>query len=365
MPKLIVRMDKMEYELRWGKATWMVALAVSLIIGVSILFMSYYGLGEGWHNAYYVPLLGYYVMLSICQSHYFKIKPVPSWNGLARQWVSITGATFMFYGHIFLMKDIIGLSPSLLMPGHFMFIILGFFFFGMDDFMFKGQLSKWIKIDALKAIFWYAMVWVFWFFIFGFSWSLVGALGDFNDVRLFWFLGSFQWTVMMSMMIAITWRDYLETVKFKDNIDRGIKLLTFALLAGFVIAFMCYQIVNFLGPNIPEPDKWHHVLYMGTYPLIPIILFGVYSDHFNHIKDQFQKAQYRTLWIAAWVVAGWLIFRLAIAPSGIFGDHPWWHHFDLVFNFTVSIIALSHHWFCARIGFLREKCCCCDCHCDD
>jgi len=349
-------MDKMEYKLRWDKSTWLIALVVSGIIGVGILLMSYRGLGEAWHNAYYVPLLGYYVVLSICQSHYFKVKPEPSWNGLARQWVSITGAVFMFYGHEFLMKDVMGISSGAeLMSSQFMFIVLGFFFFGMDDFMFKGQLSKWLKHDALKAIFWYVMMWIFWFVLFALPWSLVGALGDFNDVRLFWFLGSFQWVIMMSMMIAITWRDYLETIKFKNNIDRGIKLLTFSLLAGFVIAFMCYQIVNSLVPGIAEADKWHHVLYMGTYPLIPIILFGIYSNHFNHVKNEFKKAQFRTLWIAAWVIAGWIIFRLVIAPSGLFGDHPWWHHFDLVFNFTISIIALSHHWFCGRIGFMKPK----------
>ncbi|MDD4307888.1 MAG: hypothetical protein PHU53_03665 [Thermoplasmata archaeon] len=354
----------MEYELRWGRNTWFVALIVSGIIGVSILLMSYWGMGETWHGLYYVPLLGYYVMLSICQSHYFKIKPVPSWNGLARQWVSITGAVFIFYGHIFLMKDVIGIPPSLIMTSQFMFILLGFFFFGMDDFMFKGQLSKWLKHDALKAIFWYAIVWVVWFFIFAFSWGLSGALGDFNGDRCLWFMGSFQWVIMMSMMIAITWKDYLDTVKFRSNYDRGIKLLTFSLVAGFAIGFMCYQIVSFLGPEIPEADKWHHVLYMGTYPLIPIILFGLYSNHFNDIRDVKRKTQYRTLWIAGWVIAGWLIFRLVISQTGIFGEHVWWHHFDLVFNFTVSIIALSHHWFCGRVGFMKEKSCCC-CHCDD
>ncbi len=352
-------MDRMEYEFRWGKNTWFAALIVSGIIGVSILLMSYWGMGEAWHNAYYVPLLGYYVMLSICQSHYFKVKPEPSWMGMVRQAVSIFGAIFIFYAHDFLMKDIIGISAgSELMSGQFMFIVLGFFFFGMDDFLFNGQLSKWMKHDWLKALFWYGVVWALWLPLFAFSWGLSGALGNFDSVRLFWFLGSFQWVIMMQMMIAITWKEYLGTVKFRDNYQRGLKLLAFALVAGFVIAAMCFQIVNLLGPDIPAADKWHHVLYMGTYPLIPIIIFGLYSNHFNHVRDIKKKAVYRALWIAAWVIAGWTIFRLVIAPSGIFGDHDWWHHFDLVFNFTISIIALSHHWFCGRVGFMMQKCCC-------
>jgi len=345
----------MEYEFRWGKNTWIAALIVSGIIGVIILLSSYWGIGEAWHDMYYVPLLGYYVVLSICQSHYFKVKPEPSWKGLSRQWVSITGAVFLFYAHEWLMNDVIGIQDSLVMAGQFMFIILGFFFFGMDDFMFKGQLSKWVKVEALKAVMWYLVIWVFWLLLFAMPWGLSGALGSFNDVRFFWFIGSFQWVIMMSMMIAITWRDYLETVEFKSNMDRGMKLLTFAILAGIVIAFMCYQVVNYLGPSIAEADKWHHVLYMGTYPLIPIILFGLYSNHFNHIEDTFVRIQYRTLWIAAWVVGGWIIFRTIIEPIGIFGTHPWWHHFDLVFNFTISIIALSHSWFCGRVGFMKPK----------
>ena len=345
----------MEYELKWGKNTWFVALIVAGLLGVFILLSSYWGMGEAWHNMYYVPLLGYYVALSICQSHYFKVNPNPSWSGLARQWVSITGAVFIFYAHEWLMGDIIGIPRDLIMAGQFIFIVLAFFFFGMDDFMFKGQLSKWLKVDSAKAVFWYFVIWLFWLVLFAFPWGLSAAMDGFSDVRFFWFLASFQWVIMIQMMVAITWRDYLDTVKFKDNYDRGIKLLTFAVLAGFVIAFMCYQIVHFLEPGIAEADKWHHVLYMGTYPLIPIIIFGIFSNHFNHVKDIYLRAQYRTLWIAALVVIGWVMFRVIIEPTGIFGEHPWWHHFDLVFNFTISIIALSHHWFCGRIGFLKPK----------
>jgi len=349
--------DTMDYELKWGKNTWIEALLFAGILGTFILLASYWGMGEGWHNMYYVPLLGYYVMLSICQSHYFKVNPNPNWNGMARQWVSITGAVFIFYFHDWLMNDIIGVADGLIMAGQFLFIVLGFFFFGMDDFMFKGQLSKRIKSDAMKAVFWYLIVWVFWLPLFVFDWGLAKALGDFDAVLLFWFLASFQWVIMMQMMTAITWREYLDTVKFKNNIDRGIKLLTAAMITGFIIAYMCYQVVCYLDTEgvISNADRWHHVLYMGTYPLIPIIVFGIYSNHFNHIKDQFKKAQSRTLFIAAMVVVGWVLFRVVIAPSGIFGEHHWWHHFDLVFNFTVSIIVLSHHWFSGRIGFLKPK----------
>lgn len=345
----------MEYKLRWGSNTWIVVLLASALIGTFILLTSYWGMGEAWHNAYYVPLLGYYVMLSICQSHYFKSDPKPHWSGLARQWVSITGAVFMFFVHEYLMGEIIGIPSNLIMPGQFTFIVFGFFFFGMDDFMFKGQLSRWLKRDVYKGLFWYAVVWIVWLPLFALDWGPIAALGAFDPTALFFILGSFQWVIMMQMMVAITWRDYLDTVKFRNNYIRGIQLLTLAMIAGFAIGYLCYQIVTFVDPSIAAPDRWHHVLYMGTYPLIPIILFGIFSNHFNNIGNVRRRAGFRTLWIAAMVITGYLIFRFGIAPSGLFGTHHWYHHFDLVFNFTVSIIPLSHHWFCGRAGLLRPK----------
>jgi hypothetical protein len=41
---------------------------------------------------------------------------------------------------------------------------------------------------------------------------------------------------------------------------------------------------------------------------------------------------------------------------GLFGEqHGWHHHLDLYFNFTVSIIPLTHHWFCGKAGFMKES----------
>ena len=345
----------MEYELKWGNKTGIVALLASGMIGIIILLVSFWGMGQDWHEMYYVPLLGYYVMLSICQSHYFKSRPKPHWSGLARQWVSITGAVFIFYIHEFIMREIIGIPADLIMAGQFTFIVFGFFFFGMDDFLFQGQLSKWLKKDVYKAIFWYIIIWIVWLPMFASSMGPVAALGTFNPTNLFFMLGSFQWVIMMQMMIAITWRDYIDTIKFRNHYVRGIELLTFAMIAGFVLGYLCYQMVVFAEPSLPDFNKWHHVLYMATYPLIPIILFGLYTNYFNNVEDIRRRAGLRTLAVAIIVVLGYVIFRFIIAPTGVFGVHPWWHHFDLVFNFTISIIALSHHWFCGRIGAIKPK----------
>lgn len=344
----------MAYKLRWASYTWIPALLMGGIIGTVILAVSWNIMGEEWHHHWYVPLLGYYVLLSICQSHYFKVKWGPSLYGLGRQWVSISGAVFIFLVNGFIIEDIVGIPEPLSMPGHFMFIVLGFFFFGWDDFFFKGALSRWLKYDALKAIFWYVFIWVVWYIIFAMDGGISSALGKFNAVSFNWFLGSFQWVIMIELLVAISWRDFLETIKFPNDYVRGTILMVFALIAGFSIAQICFFIVNSVGPDIPVADKWHHVLYMGTYPLIPIIIFGIYTNHFNHIADIKKRVVARTVFLIAMVILEYFIFRFVIAPSGIFGTHPWWHHFDLYFNFTVSIIPLTHHWFCQRWGFVVE-----------
>lgn len=342
----------MNYKLRWGSWTWIPALLMGGILGTLILLFSWDVMGEEWHNNYYVPMLGYYVLVSICQSHYFKSRPEPNYFGFVKQGISIVGAIVLFYLNEVIMASVFGIPDALIMPGHFTFILLGFFFYGWDDFMFKGALSGWMKIDAVKALFWLLFNWAVWYVVFAWPDGIAMALGSFDPVRLNWFLASMQWVIMMSMMTAITWREYLETIRFPNNYARGLILLTGAVTAGFTVAMICYLLVNSVAPALPEAAKWHHVLYMGTYPLIPIILSGIYSNHFNHIKNIDLKTVYRTVNVVVWVVLWYLTFRLIVTPSGIFGVHPWYHHFDLVVNFTVSIIPLTHHWFNGKLGFV-------------
>jgi hypothetical protein len=355
----------MAYQLRWGKATWIPVLVVSGIIGITILWLDYQQMGPGWHGEYFMALLGYYVMFSICQSHYFKSKLVPNWEGFARQWVSITSAILIYYVNRWAFGEVFGVPDSLIIPGQFFFIVMGFFFFGMDDFMFKGALSKWMKHDSHKAIFWFAIIWVSWYVLFAADWGVSKALGDWDPVNFNLFLGCFQWTIMMSMMIAITWKDFIESIKWKSDYQRGAVLLPFSLGMGFLLGYVCYLIIGAIQPIVEpdavlaEADKWHHVLYMGTFPLIPIIITGVYTDHFNAVKDVKKKTAIRTAWIATWVVVGYFIFHYVVMASGLFtpeGGHApeWFHGHDLIWNFTISIIPLSHHWFCGRLGALKE-----------
>jgi hypothetical protein len=357
----------MNYKLRWGSNTWIPALLVSGMLGILILITSIHIMGEEWHSTYFLPMLGYYVLISICQSHYFKSRPEPNWEGFSKQAVSIIGAIILFFMNRWIMGTLIGIPEKLVLPGQLTLIVFGFFLFGWDDFMFLGSLSRWLKVDALKALFWYLFIWLVWYVLYAMPSGPIAALGKFNRLNLEYILASSQWTIIMSLMIAITWKDYLASLQFSSEISRGIALTVFSIVIGFTLAYICFLLLNLVSDLNPAiaivneegardiPATWHHILYIATYPLIPLVLFGLYTNHFNHITDLKKRAIMRTGFLFILMLIGYVIYRFAIAPTGIFGHHPWWHHEDLVFNFTVAIIALSHHWFNGRLGFLVKE----------
>jgi hypothetical protein len=357
----------MNYQLRWGPNTWIPALFISAALGILILVISSQVMGEQWHSSYFVPVLGYYVLISICQSHYFKSRSEPNWEGFSRQAISIVGAIILFWMNGWIMGTLMGIPEKLVLPGQLTLIVLGFFFFGWDDFMFLGALSRWLKLDGLKAVFWYLFTWLIWYIVYAMPNGPVAALGHFSKLNLEYLLALSQWIIIMSLMIAITWKDYLATIRFSNDYSRGILLCGFAIIAGVSIAYICFGLLNLIGiirpgiaivtheGNADVPAMWHHVLYIATYPLIPLVLFGLYTNHFNNMANAKVRALARTGFLCILTLIGYFTFRFVIAPSGLLGYHPWWHHLDLVFNFTIAIIALSHHWFNGRLGFLVEK----------
>jgi hypothetical protein len=154
----------MGYVLRWGDKTWLYGGALGLGIGMAVLLLFWQMIGPDAFWNYYSPMLGYYVLISICQSHYFRRKPVPEMSGLFRQFVSIFGAIVIFFLNQWIMITIFGLSENALQPspfdhglivmtGHFSFIVFGFFIYGFDDFMFKGKLVGWILRVYWQGIF--------------------------------------------------------------------------------------------------------------------------------------------------------------------------------------------------------------------
>jgi len=230
------------YRLRWGSYTWIPALAGTAIIGFIALFLSTRVMGEAWYGTYYVPMLGYFVMVSVCQAHYFKSNPGPNLAGIWRQGVSIVGAIALFYFHRWAMGSLFGIPAKLVLPGQLTFILIGFFAFAWDDSMARGQFAKWIRIDALKAVFWYAVIWVLWYLVFAMPGGLVSALGTFSQLRMNVFLAIFQWMIILQLMMGIIWKDILQGLRFPNNYLRGVSLLVANATVGVALSYITYLI---------------------------------------------------------------------------------------------------------------------------
>lgn len=375
----------MGFELKWGNRSWIYGLLLGLGLGLPILLFMYNMKGPSFFFNYYSPMLGYYVLISICQSHYFRRPPEPRMDGLFRQFVSIFGAVLLFFVNELIMIHVLGLptpehallnNGGIVMSGHFTFIVFGFFIYGFDDFMFKGRLVGWMKNDTVKAIFWYFVVWAIWLPLFYMKGGIVQAFSEatYSDLNLNRMLGISQWTIIMSLMIALTFKDYIPEIKIENDFLRGLLLLAGSFIIGGAIAYICFGLTEFVAPwgDISASDKWHHVLYMGTYPLIPVILMGVYSKNFSDVESPGMRVVWRLVYLVPLVILSYFLFHFVIAQPelvpnwlfgegtfskgmGIFGEqHGWHHHLDLYFNFTVSIIPLTHHWFSGKAGFMKE-----------
>jgi hypothetical protein len=339
-------------------------------------------------------MLGYYVLISICQSHYFRREPKPDMGGLFRQFVSIFGAVLIFYVNQAIMLNIFDMDPTvgmgippeeyihggLVMGGHFTFIVFGFFIYGFDDFMFKGKLLGWMKNDLLKAVFWYFFIWLVWAVFYYWEDGIAGAAKaeTFSKEASDRMLAISQWTIIMSLLYALVFKDWLpyvqERLRIRNDYVYGIILLIAAFVIGLLISYLLFFITPYISPEseITDQEAWHHVLYMGTYPLIPAILLGVYTKNFNHIDNLNGRVLRRLMVLIPGIIVlyfayHWIIARPEVFINYFFDDavdkgfglfgrpgKNWYHQLDLYFNFTVSIIPLTHHWFCGRYGFVRE-----------
>ncbi|MGA1848710.1 MAG: hypothetical protein ACMUHB_05145 [Thermoplasmatota archaeon] len=378
----------MGYVLRWGNKTWLYGAALGLGIGLAILILFKDMLGHVAFWNYYSPMLGYYVLISICQSHYFRRKPEPDMGGLFRQFVSIFGAIVIFFLNQWIMISIFAVpqvshdyyfNGGIVMAGHFSFIVFGFFIYGFDDFMFKGRLVKWMRNDLVKAVFWYFIIWLVWYFLF----YMKGGIGqaykasEFNGAHLDQLLAISQWTIIMSLLYALVFRDWLpdlqKMLRMKNDFLYGIFLFAAAVAVGSAIAYFCYYVFIPLIWEAPlaSGERWHRILYMGTFPLTPAILMGVYTTNFAGTKSTGMRVIKRVALLIPIVLLLYFAFHLVFAEPylipnlispgllnediGIFRhDGGWWHQLDLYFNFTVSIIPLTHHWFCGKWGFMKK-----------
>jgi hypothetical protein len=309
-------------------------------------------------------------------------------GGLFRQFVSIFGAIVIFFVNQAIMLYIFGVPEvshpvldhgAIVMTGHFSFIVFGFFIYGFDDFMFKGKLVGWMKNDLLKAVFWYFFIWFVWAFLFyGYVGKGYSAV-KFDVKHMDQLLAISQWVIIMSLLYALVFKDWLPELQkklhLKNDIIYGLFLFAAAVGIGAAIAYLCYGALPYIA-SWEEPlsaaEKWHRVLYMGTYPLTPAILLGTYSFNFATTKTAGKRVLKRIAILVPSVVLLYFGFHLIIAQPelipnwispGTFNDGMgifyreggWYHQLDLYFNFTVSIIPLTHHWFCGKWGFMKEE----------
>ncbi|MBN1390895.1 MAG: hypothetical protein JXA22_09680 [Candidatus Thermoplasmatota archaeon] len=377
----------MSYVLKWGNGTWIKGALLGLGIGMAVLLIFWRMLGEGAFLNYYSPMLGYYVLLSICQSHYFKRQPIPDMGGLFRQFVSIFGAVVIFFVNQAIMINVFGVPEiahpvldhgGIIMTGHFSFIVFGFFIYGFDDFMFKGKLVGWMKNDVAKAFFWYVIIWVLWAFLF---YGYVGngySAEKFQGGDMDQLLAISQWVIIMSLLYALVFKDWLPVLQKKLRMGNdylyGAFLFAAAIVIGAAIAYLCYAVLPHIAPweePLTTGERWHRVLYMGTYPLTPAVLLGLYSSNFSSTNSAGWRVVKRLLVLVPAIILSYFFFHLVIAQPellpnwispglldegmGIFHQEGgWYHQLDLYFNFTVSIIPLTHHWFCGRWGFMKK-----------
>jgi hypothetical protein len=205
---------------------------------------------------------------------------------------------------------------------------------------------------------------------------------DFDPGDMDRFLAISQWAIIMSLLYALVFKDWLpdlqKKLRMKNDIIYGIFLLAAAVAIGAAIAYLCYAVLPYIAPweeTLSFQHRWHRVLYMGTYPLTPAILLGVYTTNFASTKGTGNRVLKRIAVLIPSIILLYFGFHLIIAQPelipnwisagtfkegiGLFykgGEHGgWYDQLDLYFNFTVSIIPLTHHWFCGKWGFMKKE----------
>ena len=353
----------MNYQLRWGDRTGLYALLMALISGTFIVWLAFEpaeaATKNGFFFQYYSPLLGYFVVAAICQSHYFRTSGMKLENSI-RYFVSIGAATVLFATNQ-LTFYLIGIAPTEYMHAHFLWILFGFYMFGFDDFLFAGKLSKlpakltrhpgmlsrFLDHTSFKAAIWYVVIWILWGIM-----VVMGTIHKGSDFN--YFAGHFQWAVILLLMCALQLKEVIPAVPMKNDYIRGASWYMFTIVGGFIIGEILFRVNAHFYQGLDNGHNWHHVLYQGTYPLFPIIILGLYTNHLGHIRNIYRRAALRSAVVGVSSIILYFFFHAVLMNTGLFDvSGAWTERIDLYWNFTVSIIPLTWAWFCARWGFMR------------
>lgn len=308
---------------RWGEWTPWLATVFFLALGSLIVALAY-GQGEHFFHSYTI-CLGYFVAWGIAQSHYFKVgQDTPYAKGLIIYPLIIILSILSYY----LGNWIFTAVNAPVTFGHFTFIMLGFFIFGLDDFIFGGRLSKWLGSDFLRFLFWFLVIVVIWIFLLSF------VLKEETQFRQFF--GMFQWPIVCLLFYALLVR------------VRGKKLgflrqsINFILL--FVIGFFIAYLLN-------GHFSWHQVLDLGTFPLLSIIMLGLYFKGGSEPTFFVPDPPLRFLWVVFYSSLQVGLFTILLS-LGLLGKVESFDATALQWCFTVAILPLAHYWF---TGYWRFK----------
>lgn len=311
---------------RWGKWTPWITTVFFLALGSLIIALAY-GQGEHFFHSYTI-CLGYFVAWGIAQSHYFRVKQnTPYAKGLLIYPLIIVLSVLSYHLGNWIFKA----ANVPITFGHFTFIMLGFFVFGFDDFVFDGKLSKWLKGDFLRFLFWFLVIIVIWVFLFSFVLK--------KEARFWQFFGMFQWPIVCLLAYALLIKVPGKKLSFHRQFMNFLLLFVF----GFASAYH-YKFCNL---------SWHSILNVGTFPLLPIIIHGLYFERWPSHPNSMLKIFIRiTILLVAYRIQ-WILFIMIIAgklgPEGI-------HISDalaLQWCFTVAILPLAHFWFTKFWGFKK------------
>lgn len=238
------------------------------------------------------------------------------------------------------------------------------------------------------------MTWLGWLLLFQ-SPLICNAGEEFRPVTWIWFLATLQYLVIIKIIIGNFAKEWLDecfsrevkvtasptTLNAGDvesqtvtktevcKVTRGLVSLFVSIIAAVALAFTVYSWVHVVfSERATVAEMWKHVLNTGAIPLLVVIPVGIYSEalkswvkpkgqaccdccscktgkcnHGRWAKGQMTWGQVtfiRFMITIAGSFASYYFYHLVIAPSGLLGDHPWYAHYDLAWNFCVATFGL-------------------------
>ncbi|KAH3760847.1 hypothetical protein Pelo_7342 [Pelomyxa schiedti] len=349
------------WQLRWGNRTWMLPLLISTILSMLIIAWAWRYKNGAWFGVMYVPLMGYYILFSIYQVHFYpsvpQATPEPSVKGMDRYIIIFIVTIVMWFLHNAVLSMYFK-ETKRLVTAHISFIITGFFCGAWEDTCWGPvQFTKWpsVKNPALfsktlhlRGIFWYSFSWLVWFLVV----VLICGLGRTNPdwILLQWYLAVTQMAIVTQLSAGLWTKPFWETVTFVHPYSKGLIMTGAWWFNATSATLIIYFIASSCWPQGKPADIWHFCTTCGSYPLAPAVCFGLYGDTFKTLfSSKTAHAIFAYFFIAGVSILDFLLFHLVYTQFGVTPAAPtWFQDVDLVTNFTIVLFLLTWYWFTQR-----------------